>query len=156
NSETFCHLIDLFHTNTLSILEVPSIVGEDTYKALKECAAALLAAFPPGTDPDSLTPDQKNDILGIIDDCEAVIMANTLFAEHLAKPQTMKYPYFQAFPKRQLPPNKAIVDPKANGTDPDTGAHSSEGIIGIIDTHENPAACKLLADLDYIAVQLGL
>ena len=40
NADTFCHLIDLFHTNTLSVLEVPSIVGEDTYKALKECAEA--------------------------------------------------------------------------------------------------------------------
>jgi hypothetical protein len=154
NADTFCHLIDLFHTNTLSVLEVPSIVGEDTYKALKECAEALLAAFPPGTPPGDLNLVAVDDA---IMSCEAVIMMNTLFADHLAKPQTMTYPYYQAYPKRQLPPNKAIVDPLPNGFDPaNTGAHSSDGIIGIIDTLQNPVACKLLADLDYIAVQAGL
>jgi hypothetical protein len=156
NTQTFCHLIDLFHTNTLSILEVPSIVGEDTYKALKACAETLLEAFPPGTDPETLDADQLNAIKEAIEECEAIILANTLFVDHLAKPNTMKYPYYQAYPKRQLPPNNAIVDPKPDGVDPDTGAHSSSGFIGIIDTFQNPVACKLLADLDYIAVKAGL
>jgi hypothetical protein len=154
NAATFCHLIDLFHTNTLSVLEVPSIVGEDTYRALKQCAEALLAAYPPGTPTGDLNLAAVGDAIG---DCEAIIMMNTLMVDHLAKPQTMKYPYFQAYPKRQLPPNKAIVDPFPTNWDvSQTGARSSEGIIGIIDTLQNPVACKLLADLDYIAVQAGL
>ncbi|MCL6576190.1 MAG: argininosuccinate synthase [Kyrpidia sp.] len=44
NPDTFDLLIDLFHTNSLGELEVPSIVGEDTYAALKKCAAKLKQA----------------------------------------------------------------------------------------------------------------
>jgi hypothetical protein len=143
NADTFNHLIDLFHTNALGELEVPSIVGEDIYAALKECAAKLKAAIEALKNyPKNAV--KKNAVRDAIMECEAIIICNTLFLDHLDAPEEMTYPYYQAAPKRFLPGNRAIPDPNVQ-----KGGQGG-GVIGIIDTDQNPAACKLIVDLEWI------
>jgi len=144
NPDTFNHLIDLFHTNALGELEVPSIVGEDIYAALKECAAHLKDAID-ALKADPTDPYLKNDARDAILECEAIIICNTLFLDHLDAPEEMTYPYHQAAPKRILPGNLAIPDPDVQKCEDGSG-----GVIGIIDTDQNPAACKLIVDLEWI------
>lgn len=144
NPDTFNLLIDLFHTNSLGELEVPSIVGEDTYAALKKCAEKLKQAV----DAFKAYPNDpylKKAVCDAIMECEALIFINTLWLDHLDAPEQMTYPYYQAAPKRQLPGNLAIPDPNVQ-----KGAGGSGGVIGIIDTEQNPVACKLIADLEWI------
>jgi hypothetical protein len=144
NADTFNHLIDLFHTNALGELEVPSIVGEDIYAALKECAANLKDAI------HALNEDPENsylrkEVCDEIIECEALILTNTLFLDHLDAPEEMTYPYYQAAPKRILPGNLAIYDPNVQ-----QGEYGG-GMIGILDTDQNPAASKLMVDLEWIS-----
>jgi hypothetical protein len=149
NPTTFCHLIDLFHINALGVLEVPSIVGEDTYRALKKCADHLKWAWD-AWQANPKDPHLKAKVSDAVIACEALIMTNTLFCEFLDAPEELVYPFHQAAPGRELPGNKAKPDDSVS-----KDGNGKGGVIGIIDTDQNPAACKLIVDLEYIHKRLG-
>jgi hypothetical protein len=149
NPDTFNHLIDLFHINALGVLECPSIVGEDTYRSLKKCAVHLKAAWLEWQE-DKDNPWLKSKVADAVIACEALITTNTLFLEYLEAPEEMVYPFHQAAPGRELPGNKAKPDDSV-----EMDGKGGGGVIGILDTDQNPAASKLIADLEYIHDRLG-
>jgi hypothetical protein len=138
NADTLLQVIELMHGGALSILEVPCILGEDMYVALKTAAQRVKTAQASGN---------LNEIGNAIFDMEALIVANCLFIEVLRP--TLAFPGSPQFgePGIQPPGNLAqTVNFGGQGT----------AVAGIIDTIENPCCCKLLVDLEWIAIRNGL
>jgi hypothetical protein len=138
NADTLLEVIELMHGGAISTLEVPCIVAEDMYVGLKQAAMRLKAAQANG----SLIA-----ISNAIFDMEALIVANCLFIEVLKPIEVFPgAPQFDA-PGFQPPGNLA-----------QTVFIGSEGaaIAGLLDTIENPCCCKLLVDLEWIAIKNGI
>jgi hypothetical protein len=138
NADTLLEVIELMHGGAISTLEVPCIVAEDMYVGLKQAATRLQAAQASG----SLVA-----ISNAIFDMEALIVANCLFIEVLKPIEVFPgAPQFDA-PGFQPPGNLA-----------QTVFIGSEGaaIAGLLDTVENPCCCKLLVDLEWIAIKNGI
>lgn len=161
NPDTLRLLIEWFHTSELGMLEIPCIAGEDTYKALLACADNLKArvrAFEMAT-PNTFERDQALiDAQDALVDCEAFVFANMFLAEFVDL--TGPYDYVNGAPDsgpfsqpNGPPPNLAQPGPRDENGDP---VGSLSGVIGIIDTFENPCACKLIVDLESIGTRLGI
>jgi hypothetical protein len=145
--DTFRLLIDLFHNSELDMMEVPCIVGEDTFQALVACANALKAAigFLQASPND---PQRRLNASQAVFTCEALVLGSTLFSTFVN--QTFPFDYFGTQPAAAQfpagpPPNKSQTAPIL----PDVPLGLK---IGIIDTFENPCACKLITDLESIAI----
>jgi hypothetical protein len=138
NVETLLQVIELMHTGAISTLEIPCIMGEDMYVALVTAATRLKNAVA------SASPME---IGNAIFDMEALIIANCLFIEVL-KP-TLAFPGPQQFgePGYQPPGNLAQTV---------FFAAAGSAVAGVVDTVENPCCCKLLVDLEWIAIRNGL
>jgi hypothetical protein len=124
--DTLVHTIDVLHSNAISTLEVPCILGEDLFVALKDQVEAIRLAH------------QNGDIIGAQDqlfNTEGLILSNCAFGE-LIEPDIW-------FPNG-LPSNLT-----ADQITP-------FGIAGILDTIENPCCCKLLVDLEYIGIKYNI
>jgi hypothetical protein len=136
---TLQYVIELMHGGAVSTLEIPCILGEDMYEALKTARANLATAIASGV---------KSDIGNRIFDFEALIVANCLFVEVLNPtvffPGT---PQFTDVAGYQPPGNLAQTVPLGPG---------GSAVAGIIDTIEHPCCCKLLVDLEYISIKQGL
>jgi hypothetical protein len=118
----------------VSTLEVPCIIGEDMYDALVKAQARLQTA---------VNGASSTEIGNSIFDMEALIVSNCLFVDVLDPLQAFPgAPQFGA-PNVQLPGNLAPSVAIGSG---------GSAIAGIIDTIENPCCCKLLVDLEYIAI----
>jgi hypothetical protein len=137
--ETLANVIELMHTGAVSTLEIPCILAEDMYDALKSARQRLADAIASG--------NQAN-IGNAIFDMEALIVANCLFIEVLNPVVTFPgTPQFGEAVGFQPPGNLAqTVNFGGQGT----------AVAGIIDTIENPCCCKLLVDLEWIALRQGL
>jgi hypothetical protein len=138
---TLGSVIDLMHGAAVSTLEAPCILGEDMYDALKKAQGRLAGAIA------STSTSRLNDISDALFDMEALIVANCLFVEVVNPLQTFPgSPQFGA-PNIQPPGNLAqtvVFGPQGTA------------VAGIIDTIEHPCCCKLLVDLEWIAIKNGL
>jgi hypothetical protein len=144
DTNTLGYVIDLMHEGAVSTLEVPCIIGEDMYDALKKAQARLAGAVGAG-DP--------NGIGNAIFDMEALIVSNCLFTEVLDPLVFFRGPD-QTFPDGTTVPG--ISEPgnlSPTVTFPNGGGMA---VAGIIDTIEHPCCCKLLVDLEWIAIKNGI
>jgi hypothetical protein len=131
---TLQYLIELMHTGAVSTLEIPCIIAEDMYDALVKARATLALAIAGG--------NQQN-IGNAIFDFEALIVANCLFVEVLDPLTYFRGPDQFSAPNIKFPGNLA-------------GQVGTQSMAGIIDTVEHPCCCKLLVDLEWIAIKQGL
>jgi hypothetical protein len=137
NADTLLNLINLMHGGAVSTLEVPCILGEDMYDALVKAQGTLSTA---------VTGGNLTNIGNAIFDFEALIVANCLFVEVLNPLVTFPgAPQFGA-PNIQPPGNLAQTVFFGQGS----------AVAGIIDTIEHPCCCKLLVDLEWIALRNGI
>jgi hypothetical protein len=135
---TLASLIELMHGGAVSTLEVPCILGEDMYDALKKARGTLADAIAGGT---------QASIGNAIFDMEALIVANCLFVEVLNPAVFFKGPDQFTQPNIRFPGNAAeMLTIPGNGT----------LMAGIIDTIEHPCCCKLLVDLEWISIKNSL
>jgi hypothetical protein len=127
--DTLENVIHLQHQNAISTLEVPCIVGEDLYRMLLDQVDGIRQALlVPG--PQGMIQAQN-----ALFNTEGLILANTCFVD-LCLADMM-------FPNG--PPSNLTADQL-----------TMFGICGIMDTIENPCACKLLVDLEYIGIHRGI
>jgi hypothetical protein len=145
---TLGYVIELMHSPAISTLEVPCILGEDMYDALKTARGKLAAAI---TARDNAIGDVEKaakltDIANAIFDMEALIVANCLFVEVLNPLVAFPGPDQFGAPNFQPPGNLAQTVFFGSGS----------AVAGIIDTIENPCCCKLLVDLEWIAISQGI
>jgi hypothetical protein len=136
--ETMLTLINVMHGGAVSTLEVPCIIGEDMYDALVKAQARLQTAVGGGN---------STDIGNSIFDMEALIVSNCLFVDVLDP--------LQAFPGAQQH-DAANIQPPGNLAPTVHVGTDGTAIAGIIDTIENPCCCKLLVDLEWIAIKNGI
>jgi hypothetical protein len=137
---TMAPLIDLMHTGAVSTLEVPCIIGEDMYDALKVARQRLADAL-------SAPVPNLTDVQNAIFDFEGLLVSNCLFVEVL-NPLSI-FPGADQFGA----PN---IQPPANPTPTVSIPGAGTAAAGIIDTTEHPCCCKLLVDLEWITNQLGI
>jgi hypothetical protein len=147
DATTLGDVIDLMHSGAVGTLEVPCIIGEDMYDALKKAQARLLGAVASG--------DQTS-IGNAIFDMEALIVSNCLFTEIL-NPLTFFRGSNQVFtsPDGIVTSVPGITEP-GNLSPTVTFPTGGSAIAGIIDTDEHPCCCKLLVDLEWISIKNGL
>jgi hypothetical protein len=135
---TLAYLIELMHGGAVSTLEVPCILGEDMYDALKKARGTLA---------DAIAGGNQASIGNAIFDMEALIVANCLFVEVLNPAIFFKGPDQFTQPNIRFPGNAAeMLTIPGDGT----------LMAGIIDTIEHPCCCKLLVDLEWISLKNGL
>jgi hypothetical protein len=140
DENTLLNVIELMHGGAISTLEVPCILGEDMYDALKTARQRLADAIA------STSDNRMFDVGNAIFDMEALIVANCLFVEVMNPLLAFPGPKQFGAPNFQPPGNTA-----------QTVIFGSQGsaVAGIIDTVENPCCCKLLVDLEWIALRQG-
>jgi len=138
NVDTLENLIEVMHGGAVGTLEVPCIIGEDMYDALVKAKDRLRTA---------ITGGNATEIGNAIFDFEALVVSNCLFVDVLDPLLEFPGPMQFSAPNIQPPGNLApSVKVGTQGT----------AIAGIIDTIENPCCCKLLVDLEWIALKNGL
>jgi hypothetical protein len=138
DANTLGDVINLMHEGAVGTLEVPCIIGEDMYDALIKAQVRLAGAIAGGN---------QTDIGNAIFDMEALIVSNCLFTEVLNPLTFFKGPdQFSA---------ANILEP-GNAARTVTFPGDGTAIAGIIDTTEHPCCCKLLVDLEAIAITNGL
>jgi hypothetical protein len=135
-------LINLMHGGAISTLEVPCIIGEDMFDALITAVHTLQGKV--GVAKDNI--NRLEDIGNAIFDMEALVVANCLFVEVLNPLVAFPGPDQFGAPNIQPPGNLAQTVFLGKGS----------AVAGIIDTIENPCCCKLLVDLEWIALREGL
>jgi hypothetical protein len=138
NADTLLAVIDLMHGAAISTLEVPCILGEDMYAALRSAATRLKAAQSMG----ALVP-----ISNRLFDLEALVVSNCLFIEVLRP--TLVYPGALQFGEPGFQPPGNLSQSVFIGGE-------GSAIAGMVDTIENPCCCKLLVDLEWIAIKNGI
>lgn len=138
NPDTLLEVIELMHGGAISTLEVPCIIGEDMYAALRTAAQQLKWAQGTG----SLVA-----ISNTLFDMEALIVANCLFIEVLQP--TLVFPGAAQFGEPEFQPPGNLAQTVFLGG-------QGSAIAGLVDTIENPCCCKLLVDLEWIAIKDGL
>jgi hypothetical protein len=125
--ESLRRVIDVLHQGTIGTTEVPCIASEDMYIALEGSVDLIADAI------NAAVPD----VVGAQDELfrmEALIISFTAFTDCFVAEQV----FSEAFP----PSNDIQL--------------GDFGFTGIIDTFENPCACKLLADLEALALCSGI
>jgi hypothetical protein len=143
---TLGHVINLMHGGAISTLEVPCILGEDMYEALVNAQQRLAKALNNPVDPDDPFTPQLMRISNAIFDFEALVVANCLFVEVLNPLIAFPGPRQFGAPNFQPPGNLAQTIFFGQGS----------AVAGIIDTIENPCCCKLIVDLEWIAIKSGV
>jgi hypothetical protein len=126
--ESLRQVINVLHTNTLGTTEVPCIASEDMFLALQASVDAIEGKLTGGAVPD---------IVGAQDELfamEALIISFCAFTDCFVAEEVFS---------QEFPPTNDIQ-------------FGDFGFTGIIDTIENPCCCKLLADLEFIAVCEGI
>jgi len=141
--ETMAQLIEVMHGGAVSTLEVPCIIGEDMYDALKSAQSTLAGAVNGGN---------TTSIGNAIFDMEALIVSNCLFVDVLDPLQAFPGA-MQSFTDGTVVPG---IQPPGNLAQTVKIGSNGSAIAGIIDTIENPCCCKLLVDLEYISIYNGL
>jgi hypothetical protein len=137
DENTMASLIELMHEGAVSTLETPCILGEDMYDALKKARQRLA---------DAIVTGDLNQISSAVFDFEALIVSNCLFIEVLNPLDLFKG-------ADQF--GGASLQPPGNVAPTVTFRDGGTAVAGIIDTLEHPCCCKLLVDLESIAIQNG-
>jgi hypothetical protein len=138
DENTLGWLIELMHQGAVATLEVPCIIGEDLYDALKTARQRLAGA---------IAGQDIGQIGNAIIDFEALIVSNCLFTEVLDPLTIFRGSDQFGSPNIQPPGNLAPAVLIPGG---------STAVAGVIDTTEHPCCCKLLVDLEWIANQNGI
>ena len=138
NVDTLANLIEVMHGGAVGTLEVPCIIAEDMYDALVKAKNNLR---------DAVTGGNATNIGNAIFDFEALIVSNCLFVDVLDP--LLEFPG----PAQFGAPN---IQPPGNLAQHVTVGNQGSAIAGIIDTIENPCCCKLLVDLEFIAIKNGI
>jgi hypothetical protein len=141
DEHTLANVIELMHGPAISTLEAPCILGEDMYDALK-VAQQLLANSVAET-----SGSRLYDIGNAIFDMEALIVSNCLFVEVLNP--LLAFPGPSQFGAPNIQPPGNLAQTVLNGS-------QGSAVAGIIDTIEHPCCCKLLVDLEWIAIKNGI
>ena len=124
--ESLRNVIDVLHSNTIGTNEVPCIASEDMYRALQASVDLIEAEINPAAPG---LPDRA----GAQDELfkmEALIVSFAAFTDCFLADEV----FSAAFP-----PSNDIQ-------------FGNMGFTGILDSLENPCACKLLADLEAIGL----
>jgi hypothetical protein len=138
STDTLLQVVELMHGGAISVLEVPCIIAEDMYVALKTAALRLKKAADRGS---------QLEIGNALFDMEALIVANCLFIEVLRP--TVVFPGPQQF-------GEPGIQPPGNLAHTIYVGEYGSAIAGIVDTIENPCCCKLIVDLEWIAIKNGI
>lgn len=125
--ESLINVIDVLHSGALGTTEIPCISSEDMYNALVGCVEDLAAI-------EIVTPEDRYDAQNALFNCEALVIGFACFTDCFI-PQDV----FSAL----FPPANSLQ-------------FGDYGFTGLIDTLENPCACKILVDLEYIAKCYGI
>jgi hypothetical protein len=129
--DTLLNTINVLHSNAISTMEVPCIMGEDLYAMLINQVEIIRAAY----NRPILDPDRLFDAQNALFEMEALILSSTAFGDYVEKDL-----WFPSGPPSNL-----------------TSDHVTPfGLCGILDTTENPCGCKLLVDVEFIGVRLGI
>jgi hypothetical protein len=136
---TLLFVIELMHTGAVSTLEIPCILGEDMYDALKSARQRLS---------DRIAGGNRTEIGNAVFDMEALIVANCLFIEVLNP--------IVVFPGTPQFGEATGIQPPGNLAQTVAFTGGGSAVAGIIDTIEHPCCCKLLVDLEWIALRQGL
>jgi hypothetical protein len=131
---TLEYVIEVMHGGAVSTLEIPCIIAEDMYDALKAARVRLR---------DAIAGANQTNVGNAIFDMEALIVANCLFVDVLNPIVYFRGPDQFGQPNIFFPGNAA-------------GPVGGVGMAGIIDTIEHPCCCKLLVDLEWISIRQGL
>jgi hypothetical protein len=134
---TFPVVVDLLHQDAVGTFEIPCILGEDVASNIRSMFANFSTAVGQGN---------QNNIFNDLIDLEAYIALNTLMMDVAVPEAIYPGPLVSGQPTYQPPGNQAVVDTVFGTGRP----------FGILDTTENPCACKLLADLEFMGQQLGI
>jgi len=135
---TLGYVIELMHGGAVSTLEVPCIIGEDMYDALIKARGKLA---------DAINGANQTNIGNAIFDMEALIVANCLFTDVLNPAVFFNGPIQFNAPNIRFP---------GNISETITLTGNTSVMAGIIDTIEHPCCCKLLVDLEFIAIKNGI
>jgi hypothetical protein len=127
------------HGGAVSTLEIPCILAEDMYDALVKARNTLR---------DAIAGGNRTNIGNAIFDFEALIVANCLFTEVLNPIIFFRGPDQFGAPNIRFPGNLAEMLTLPGG--------GTVQMAGIIDTVEHPCCCKLLVDLEWIAIKQGI
>jgi hypothetical protein len=127
--DSLLNVLDVLHQTALCTTEIPCIAGEDMYDALVDMINDLRDASDFGDDGNARAEAQN-----LLFDLEACIISFACFADCFI-PEDI---FSAAFP-----PSNTIQ-------------FGDYGFTGIIDTLENPCACKLLVDVEYIGTCYGI
>jgi hypothetical protein len=138
SADTLLQQIELMHGGAISTLEVPCILAEDMYVALRTAAIRLKGAF---------TTGGPLGFQNALFDMESLIVANCLFIEVLRP--TLVFPGAPQFGQPGFQPPGNLAEMLFSN---DLGS----SIAGLVDTIENPCCCKLLVDLEWIAIKNGI
>jgi len=144
DEHTLLNVIELMHGGAVSTLEVPCILGEDMYDALKKAQGRLADAIALDG---NVVGDRLTQVGNAIFDMEALIVANCLFVEVLNP--LVAFPGADQFGA----PN---IQPPGNTAQTVVFGNQGSAVAGIIDTIEHPCCCKLLVDLEWISLRQGL
>jgi len=125
--ESLLAVIDVLHTGALGTTEIPCISSEDMYDALVDSVKAI-------RDIDTSTPQGRYAAQNALFDAEALVIGFACFADCFI-PQDV----FSAL----FPPSNSLQ-------------LGDFGYTGLVDTLENPCACKILVDLEYIGKCYGI
>jgi len=140
-------VIDLLHSGSLSTSEIPCIAAENMYIALKQSVLRVRRTFDgldPATtsativvsDPNVQRVNAENEIFNL----EALLIAFCAFGDCFeAGTTTPGGVFFSTFP----PSN-------------DTQMSFGGMLTGVLDTPENPCCCKLLVDIENLAIAYGI
>jgi hypothetical protein len=125
--ESLRQVINVLHTGALGTTEVPCIASEDMFRALQASVDQIQEKI------EAPVPD----VVGAQDalfNMEALIISFCAFTDCFVAEEVFA---------ERFPPSNDIQQ-------------GDFGFTGIIDTIENPCCCKLLADLEFIAVCEGI
>jgi hypothetical protein len=139
--ESLNAVIDVLHSNTLGTSEIPCIAAETMYVALKDSVKQIREAHlginPSTTDATARRINAQNALFNM----EALIIAYCSFGDcfFFTDQASGENTHFSSFP----PSNDVQVGVLGMLT-------------GVIDTPENPCCCKLLVDIENLAIDYGI
>jgi hypothetical protein len=126
--ESLQAVIDVLHENPLGTTEVPCVASEDLYRAIKDSLASIRTEImPPGPRNVQAAQDELFQL-------EGLILSFTTFTDCFVAENVFSGTF---------PPSNDIQ-------------LGDYGFTGIIDTIENPCACKLLTDLEALSTCYGI
>jgi len=124
--ESLLQVINVLHTNTIGLSEIPCIASEDMYACLVDAVEELQGLVDPATG--KVEEENRYEAQDVLFNLEALIVSFTAFTDCWIESEVFS---------QRFPPSNDVQQGNAGWT-------------GIIDTIENPCGCKLLVDVEEI------